>query len=84
MFKIDSELLKEYAKLAVELGVNVQPGQPLEIRTPVEAYELARECAKVAYEKGASKVIVEYDFPSVNLHYKAARIEQESLSVFFV
>ena len=71
MFKIDSELLKEYAKLAVELGVNVQPGQPLEIRTPVEAYELARECAKVAYEKGASKVIVEYDDePRTRMNYE--------------
>ena len=71
MFKIDSELLKEYAKLAVELGVNVQPGQPLEIRTSVEAYELARECAKVAYEKGASKVIVEYDDePRTRMNYE--------------
>ena len=60
MFKPDHELIKEFAKLAVCNGVNVQKGQPLVINAPVEAYELARECVKVAYKQGASKVTVNY------------------------
>lgn len=60
MFKISQDVLKEYAKLAVKVGVNVQPGQPLTIQAPVEAYELVRECVKVAYEEGASFVSVDY------------------------
>ena len=60
MFKIDEKTLKEYARLGVEVGVNVQPGQPLQIMASVEAYELVRECVKVAYEKSASRVMVEY------------------------
>ena len=61
MFKPNIEELKEYAKLAVEVGSNVQKGQHLEIRASVEAYEFVRECAKVAYGKGASKVTVIYE-----------------------
>lgn len=60
MFKIEKELLEEYARLAIEVGVNVQKGQPLQIMATIEAYELARECARIAYEKGASKVSIEY------------------------
>lgn len=60
MFKVKKEILKEFAELAVKIGVNVQKGQPLLINTPVQAYELAKECAKVAYKKGASRVIINY------------------------
>lgn len=60
MYKLDNELLKEYAKLAIEVGVNVHDGQPLLIQAPVEAYDLVRECAKIAYEKGCSNVMVDY------------------------
>lgn len=61
MFKVDKEILHEYARLAVEVGVNVQKGQPLEIRTTIDAIDLARECSKIAYERGASRVSIEYD-----------------------
>jgi len=60
MFKPNKDILVEYAKLGVINGVNVQKGQPLVINAPVEAYELVRECVKIAYEQGAKKVTVNY------------------------
>ena len=60
MFKVREDILKEFAELAIKIGVNVQKGQPLMIQAPVEAYELVRECTKVAYEVGASEVMVDY------------------------
>ena len=60
MFKIKDKELKEYALLAVKVGVNVQKGQPLLIQAPIEAYELVRECTRVAYAQGCSNVTVDY------------------------
>ena len=60
MFIPNKELIKEFAKLAVIKGVNVQKGQPLVINAPVEAVELVRECVKLAYKQGAKKVSVNY------------------------
>ena len=54
------ELLHEFAKLAVVLGVNPKKGQPLVISAPVEAHEFVEECARVAYEYGAGKVEVRW------------------------
>lgn len=55
---IDKSYFDEYAKLAILNGVNLQKGQLLLINAPVEAYELVRKCVKLAYEVGASRVIV--------------------------
>ena len=38
------EKLREYAKLLIELGVNVQPGQTLVIASPVDCAHFARLC----------------------------------------
>ena len=46
------EQLKEYAKLLVEVGVNVQKGQNLVITSPVECAWFARLCAQAAYDAG--------------------------------
>lgn len=40
--------LREYAALLVEVGLNLQPGQPLVIACPVEAAPFARLCAEAA------------------------------------
>ncbi len=55
------KLLQEYAKLAVNTGVNIQKGQLLIINCPVIHYEFGRMCAKAAYESGAEEVIVDYN-----------------------
>ena len=59
-------LLKEFAHLAVEVGVNVQPGQLLVINAPIVAKDLVEMIAKRAYEVGAGRVMVNWqdDFSS--------------------
>lgn len=58
---IDESYYDEYAQLAVKSGVNIQKGQLLVINAPVEAYKLVKKCVKLAYECGASRVIVSYN-----------------------
>lgn len=55
-----NEQLEKYAKLIVQIGVNVQPGQPVFITGAVEQANLVRAVANQAYEAGASNVHVEW------------------------
>ena len=48
-----NKMLDEYARLCVEVGINIQKGQPLFISSPVEGAEFVRLVAKHAYELGA-------------------------------
>ena len=48
--------LKKYAQLAVEVGINIQPGQQLVINAPIESLQLVRYCVDAAYKAGASEV----------------------------
>lgn len=52
---------EEYAKLLVEVGVNIQKGQNLIIDTPVDCAWFARLCAKAAYAAGCREVIMKWD-----------------------
>ena len=51
---------EEYAKLLVEVGVNVQKGQNLIISCPVDCAWFARLCAKAAYDAGCREVIMNW------------------------
>lgn len=53
--------LREYARLLVELGLNVQPGQTPRIAAPVECAELTRMCVEACYDCGARQVIVDWN-----------------------
>ncbi len=64
------ERLHRYARLAVEVGVNLQPGQLLRVAAHPEHLPLARAIAQVAYEVGARYVEVVYPDP----HVQRARI----------
>lgn len=55
------EKFKEYAKLLVEVGVNVQKGQNLVIASPVECAWFARLCAQAAYDAGCREVIMDWN-----------------------
>jgi aminopeptidase len=57
--------LERYARLAVDVGVNLAPGQFLYVSGHPEHLEFARAIAKVAYEAGASYVEVNLDDPHV-------------------
>lgn len=54
------EKLKKYAKLIIEVGVNIQKGQYLMISSPIEGAYFARELVTCAYEAGAKRVYVDY------------------------
>jgi aminopeptidase len=54
------ELLKKLAKLAVEIGANVQKGQLVWVNSSTETKELARLIVEAAYEAGAKRVAVQW------------------------
>jgi aminopeptidase len=63
--------LEEYARLAVRVGVNVQPGQRLAVNALVEHSEFVRAVAREAYAVGAAYVDVLYG----DQHVRRAHIE---------
>ncbi len=56
----NNKKLQEYARLLVEVGVNIQPGQTLVITCPVDQAPFARMCAKVGYDRGCKEVVVRW------------------------
>lgn len=54
------EKLQEYAKLLIEVGLNVQKGQTLVISSPVECAHFARLCAEKAYDVGCREVVMNW------------------------
>jgi aminopeptidase len=65
------ERLDRYARLAVEVAVNLQPDQFLRISAEPEHLPLVRALGRVAYERGARYVETHYR----DGHLKRARIE---------
>src|ERR1700716_98888 len=75
-----AERLRRLARLAVEVGANVQPGQLVVVSGLVEHAALAREVARAAYRAGARLVAPRYS----DRHFTRALIElapEESLSL---
>jgi aminopeptidase len=64
--------LEKYARLAVQVGVNLQPGQTLGINALIEHAPLARAITREAYAAGARYVDVLYS----DQHVRRAHIEQ--------
>ncbi|MCI5839792.1 MAG: aminopeptidase [Peptoniphilaceae bacterium] len=54
------KLLENYAKLAIEIGVNVQKDEDVLIKAPVEFPLFVQKLVKASYERGANEVFVEY------------------------
>ena len=54
------EKLREYARLLIEIGVNIRPGQTLVIASPVECAPFARLCASAAYDRGCREVVMSW------------------------
>lgn len=73
-----TELLKNYAELAVRIGINIQNGQTLVINSPIECYEFTRMAANIAYEAGAGNVIVEWNDEEIG-HIKLLKAPEEGL-----
>jgi aminopeptidase len=68
------ERLDRYARLAVEVAVNLQPGQFLRISADPEHVPLVRAIGRVAYERGARFVDAQYR----DSHLRRALVEHGS------
>lgn len=57
---MNSSMLWQYARLVVEVGINVQKGQPVMINCPVDCAEFGRMLTAAAFEAGAKDVHVNW------------------------
>ncbi len=54
------EKIKEYARLLIEVGLNVQRGQTVVIACPVDCAPFARLCVSAAYDAGCREVVMRW------------------------
>ncbi|MCR8847407.1 aminopeptidase [Rossellomorea sp. SC111] len=67
------EKVKQYAELAIKVGVNIQADQPLWISAPLGTEDFVRIVVKEAYLAGARIVHVQwYDEEIMRMHYEMA------------
>ena len=52
--------LKEYARLLVEVGLNLRPGQTPRVNAPLDAAPLVRLCVEACYDRGARDILVDW------------------------
>ncbi len=76
--KLFNEKLKDYAKLAIKTGINIQPGQNLFITSPIESVEFTRLLTKEAFLAGAKDVYVDWK-DEITTHI---RFSEADISVF--
>lgn len=70
------QLLKQYARLVVSVGVNIQKDQILVINSPIECAEFAREISKAAFAAGAHDVVISWgDELSAHIRYEHGKKE---------
>ena len=58
-------VLRQYARLIIESGVNLQEGEIVCINAPVSARDLVYETVAYAYEKGADRVLINWYDPEI-------------------
>lgn len=58
---MDDLKIRNYAKLMVKKGVNIQKGQILVISSPIECADLARKAADEAFKLGAADVFIRWN-----------------------
>ena len=75
------EKLREYARLLVEVGMNLQPGQTARIGAAVECAPLARLCVEACYDRGARDVALDWS-DSFITRQRYLRAEEEVFSRF--
>ena len=54
------EQLRKYAETVIKIGINLQPGQKLVIKSPIETSEFARTLSSIAFDTGAEDVIIDW------------------------
>ncbi len=63
------EKLREYARLLVEIGVNIRKDQTLVISSPVDCAPFARLCVEAAYAAGARNVVMRWGDDAIAKQY---------------
>ena len=64
-------VLREYAKLLVRCGINVQKGQEVTIYAGLDQPEFVQMVVEEAYKAKAKKVVVEWNYqPLTKVHYR--------------
>jgi len=76
-----SEALAKYAAVIVKVGLNLQPGQRLNLRADVEVAPLVRAIVKAAYQAGVYYVDVMWD-DELTTHIRLQNASKESISLF--
>lgn len=72
---MNDKLLRKYANLLVERGVNVQKGQVVIVNAPIENYKFGEMLVEEAYKKGAKEVFINWNSTAIT----KARFQYESL-----
>ena len=57
---MNQKIYENYAKLAVQIGINLQKGQDVTIVASTNLVPIVKEVVKVCYEKGARSVNVDW------------------------
>lgn len=76
---ISEKCLQNYAQLAIQLGVNVQPDQLLVIIAPVDCADFARRCVEEGYKAGAKEVRVQWSderISKISYQYSSLQVLQ--------
>ncbi len=64
-------VLRKYAQLIAQVGVNVQPGQEVFIAADLDQPEFVAMVVEECYRRKAKKVVLEWDYqPLQKLHYR--------------
>lgn len=72
---LTGNILQNYAKLVLKIGVNLQKGQGLEIACPIEKSDIAEALTEEAYALGAKIVRVRWENQKIDkLNYQNAQI----------
>ena len=73
---MDVKVLKDYAKLIVKMGVNVQEGQEVVINASVHDAYFVEHVVEEAYKAGAKRVSIEWSYqPTAKLAYQYQTVE---------
>ena len=68
--------LENYAKLIVKKGINLKSGQDVVIRADLDRPEFVKLVVETAYNAGARKVEVEWDYqPLTVIHINSRSVE---------
>ena len=70
--------MEKYARVLLEVGVNLQKGQILVLQASTDALQLSRVVTRQAFEMGAKDVILYLDDPEVE-HLRAKYCDTETL-----